>query len=247
MILANDSSDQDIKPSSKLSRKELYDDFKRVRSFSDVLTEPLLTEDYVIQTMTDVSPTKWHLAHTSWFFEAFVLSEIYKDYKSIDPKYTYLFNSYYVQVGERHCRPKRGLLSRPTVNEIYDYRNYVDHNMEKLFEELDDKIFEAIAPVIEIGIHHEQQHQELILTDIKHVFSENPLDPVYQKNNYKSFEINTIFNWIKFDEGIHYVGNNGDTFGFDNEFPYHKTLMQPFQIASRLTTNAEYIEFIEDG
>lgn len=246
MILSNKNKNLNEFQSYKIDRYELLDDYRRVRGFSHQLAEPLTTEDYVIQTMPDVSPTKWHLAHTSWFFEAFVLSKVYKDYKSIDPKYTYIFNSYYVQVGERHCRPKRGLLSRPTVNEIYEYRAYVDENMEKLFSQLPDDEFSEIAPVIEIGIHHEQQHQELIVTDIKHVFSENPLDPVYLPNTRENSNSNTEFNWFDFDEGIYNIGNKGNVFGYDNEFPLHKTLIQPFTFSSRLITNGEYIEFIED-
>ncbi len=231
-----------------LSRENLALNYKRVRDFSHHLASPLTTEDYVIQSMPDVSPTKWHLAHTSWFFEEFVLSKLYKDYQSINPKYKFLFNSYYVQVGERHCRPKRGLISRPTVDEIYEYREFVNKNMEKLFNNVDDKDFSRIAAVIQIGIHHEQQHQELVLTDIKHIFSENPLDPVYSKRPDSNSDVTTgNLKWIKFEEGIYNIGNNGSSFGYDNEFPEHKSLVQGFYLASRLVTNGEYLEFINDG
>lgn len=231
-----------------LSQKHLESNYKRVREFSHHLASPLTTEDYVIQSMPDVSPTKWHLAHTSWFFEEFVLSKVYKDYKSINPKYKFLFNSYYVQVGERHCRPKRGLISRPTVDEIYEYREDVNKKMERLFNNLDEKDFSDVAHIIEIGIHHEQQHQELIVTDIKHVFSENPLDPVYsERNDSNDEENNTDLKWINFEEGIYEIGNNGSSFGYDNEFPQHKSLVQGFKLASRLVTNREYLEFIKDG
>ena len=169
------------KRAEKGNRDKLSDGYRKVRKLSHKLAGPLSTEDYVVQSMPDVSPTKWHLAHTSWFFEAFVLSKADSKYKSLHPQYNFLFNSYYVQVGERHSRPKRGLISRPTVDEVYDYRSYVDKSMTSLFRKLNEKKFKKIAPVIEIGLHHEQQHQELILTDIKHVLSENPLNPVYKK------------------------------------------------------------------
>ena len=234
--------------SADWDREQLLDSYRIVRNFSKKLAEPLAIEDYVIQSMPDVSPTKWHLAHTSWFFETFVLSEVYSDYKSINPQYDYLFNSYYVQVGDRHCRPKRGLISRPTVEEIYEFREYVDKNMEHLFSNLDDKTFSKIASVIEIGIHHEQQHQELMLTDIKHVFSENPLDPVYykRKNNGKN-KNPKMLSWVNFEEGIYLIGNSGNSFGYDNEFPTHKVFTESFKIGSRLVTNGEYLEFIKDG
>jgi len=198
--------------------------------------------------MPDVSPTKWHLAHTSWFFEEFVLSKIYPQYKSLHPQYSFLFNSYYVQAGQRHCRPKRGLISRPTVEEVYNYRSYVDDSMRSLFKNIKSEKFSEIAPVIHIGINHEQQHQELILTDIKHVFSQNPLHPVYKKSrkNPKNRSDNKPF-WMDFGGGVYEIGNNGQDFGYDNEFPRHKTYIEPFSLFSRLITNAEYMEFIDDG
>lgn len=248
MSLATTKPGKNINNKDRFSKENIAGAYRVVRNFSHKLASPLTTEDYVIQSMPDVSPTKWHLAHTSWFFEEFVLSEIYKNYESVDPRYRYLFNSYYVQVGERHCRPKRGLISRPTVNEIYDYREYVDNNMDNLFKELDEKEFAKIAPVIEIGIHHEQQHQELILTDIKNVFSENPLDPLYSKSALPdSDSFSSELDWIGFDGGIYEIGNDGSRFGYDNEGPLHETLLQDFKLASRLTTNGEYMEFMEDG
>lgn len=240
--------DVETQRNKQLDRNSLLKSFRKVRSFSHKLAKPLSREDYVVQSMPDVSPTKWHLAHTSWFFEAFVLSKTISKYRSLHPQYNFLFNSYYVQVGDRHSRPKRGLISRPTVDEVYEYREYVDKNMLKLFKTLDDKKFSKIAEVIEIGIHHEQQHQELIVTDIKHVLSENPLFPTYKKStdNKKGKGVSG-HKWVEFEGGIHTIGNEGDNFGYDNEFPLHKTYVEPFSLASRLVTNGEYMDFINDG
>jgi ergothioneine biosynthesis protein EgtB len=230
-----------------LSRKNLLNRFKSVRNFSLEICKPLITEDYVIQSMPDVSPTKWHLSHTSWFFETFILKEAFKNYKSLHPQYAYLFNSYYIQAGERFERPKRGLLSRPSVKEVYQYREYVDKNMTGFLESNDKEIFQKLAPVIEIGLHHEQQHQELMLTDIKHVFSINPLYPVYMDiKDIKAENLSSI-KWIPFEEGIHEIGFKGKGFSYDNESPQHKEYVAPFSIASRLITNGEYMKFIEDG
>ncbi len=232
-------------PGEYLSRS-----FKAVRGFSHTLAEPLETEDYVIQSMPDVSPTKWHLAHTSWFFETFVLSKAVKGYKSPSPQYAYLFNSYYIQAGERHLRPKRGLISRPTVEETYNYRNYVDEHMIGFMDGADEREWKKFSPVIEIGIHHEQQHQELIVTDIKHVFSENPLRPVYAANkshNGKTAKGGPPVKWIDFEGGVNLIGHEGKGFGYDNEYPRHKVYLEPFRLQSRLVTNGEYLGFIEDG
>lgn len=228
------------------NRKNLQNKFNFVRNFSLTLAKPLKTEDYVIQSMPDVSPTKWHLAHTSWFFEAFVLKKGYKDYKSLHPQYHYLFNSYYVQAGERHERPKRGLLSRPTVKEVFEFREYIDTYMNEFFETADDKIYNEIAPVIEIGIHHEQQHQELILTDIKHVFSTNPLFPVYLQKLQPVVKKVSDMNWVNISGGLYEIGNEGKEFGYDNEFPQHKVFLESFKIGNRLVTNGEFLEFMED-
>ncbi len=226
----------------------LLREYKKIRQLSEQFCKPLATEDYVIQSMPDVSPTKWHLAHTSWFFEAFVLAKVNPEYKSLHPQYNYLFNSYYVQVGERHARPQRGLLSRPTVAEVYSYRHYVDEHMTGFLERAEEAQMEKAASVIEIGLHHEQQHQELMVTDIKHVFSVNPLRPAYNKKNpAKNSNTMTEMNWIPFPEGIYFIGHDGDGFAYDNECPSHKEFVNPFRIASRLVTNGEYLEFMEDG
>ena len=163
-----------------MSSLSLRDQYRAVRAFSEKICEPLLPEDYVIQSMPDVSPTKWHLAHTSWFFETFLLKPHLAGYHSLHPQYDFLFNSYYNTIGERHCRVKRGLLSRPTVEETYAYRAYVDRHMETLLTNANEETARALEPLVTIGLHHEQQHQELMVTDIKHVFFENPLCPVYR-------------------------------------------------------------------
>ena len=232
-----------------LSQESLADFYKAVREFSYTLAEPLEIEDYVVQSMPDVSPTKWHLAHTSWFFETFVLAKAIAEYKSPNPQYAYLFNSYYVQAGERHLRPKRGLISRPTVEETYSYRNHVDESMLQFMENAGDREWRELAPVIEIGIHHEQQHQELIVTDIKHVLSENPINPEYvnkKKNGGGSAKPENL-TWVDFEGGVHTIGHSDGGFGYDNEYPLHKVYLNPYKLGSRLVTNSEYMEFIKDG
>lgn len=232
---------------NKTLRKQLIDKFNYIRNFSLELCKPLVTEDYVVQSMPDVSPTKWHLAHTSWFFETFILKENDKNYKSLHPQYSYLFNSYYIQAGKRFLRNQRGLITRPTVKQVFEYRDYIDEKIRNFIETAPEEILNKFASVLEIGFNHEQQHQELMLTDIKHVFSINPLYPVYSENeNFISENIPDL-NWIKFDEGIYEIGHDGKNFSYDNEMPRHKEFINSFKLASRLITNAEYLEFIEDG
>ncbi len=231
---------------NRFDRNDLLKKFKAVRNFSTILCEPLVTEDYVIQSMPDVSPTKWHLAHTSWFFEAFVLMKASSKYKSLHPQYNYLFNSYYVLAGERFTRAQRGLLSRPTVKEVYAYRDYVNEHINNFIDNVDDNSFDEFAPVIEIGINHEQQHQELLVTDIKHVFSINPLHPVYVDKMPVIVDFIPKINWIKFEGGVKETGHNGNSFAYDNETPKHKEYLESFELADRLITNREYMEFIED-
>ena len=246
-MIENDESTAIVLNNNTGSWENLKERYQAVRNFSFKLCETLQTEDFVIQSMPDVSPTKWHLAHTSWFFETFVLRKGMKSYKSLNEKYAYLFNSYYVQAGERFYRPSRGLLSRPTVKEVFEYRKYIDENMLEFFEHAGEKIIEEYAPVIEIGINHEQQHQELLLTDIKHVFSINPLKPVYREVKSPTEVILPKLDWIEFDEGIYETGFDGNGFCYDNEMPRHKEFIQPFKLANRLITNGEFLEFIEDG
>jgi len=235
---------------SVVSRPDLWTRYRTVRAETERLCQGLAAEDHVVQSMPDVSPTKWHLAHTSWFFENFVLLPHLSGYRSIDPIYAHLFNSYYVQAGERHCRARRGYLSRPTVAEIVAYRSHVDDAMETLIGGLEEEKIALLHPWIELGLHHEQQHQELILTDIKHVFSVNPLRPVFSERQAdpgsSSADVEAL-RWFDHPENLHWIGGHGEGFAFDNEGPRHREFVHGFQIASRLVTNREYLEFIEDG
>ena len=234
----------------RLDPVKLSQRYRKIRDFTHRLAKPLAIEDYVVQSMEDVSPTKWHLAHTSWFFETFVLSNISKNYQPFHHSYTYLFNSYYLQAGERHSRSKRGLISRPTVEDIYAYRTDIDEKMKNMMGSIDKgNIFSNFAWVIEIGLHHEQQHQELILTDIKHVLSQNPIKPAYVDRGSLSEEEKgrTEMRWLTFEKGLHQIGHDDSDFGYDNEFPKHRVYIEPFCIASRPVTNGEYIDFIRDG
>jgi ergothioneine biosynthesis protein EgtB len=215
-----------------------------VRRRTEWLCETLEPEDMTVSSMPDVSPTKWHLAHTSWFFETFVLSARDHAYAPLDPRYAYLFNSYYVQAGERHCRAQRGLVTRPTVSEVFAYRRHVDEHMRGLLDSLD------ADPTVTLGLHHEQQHQELILTDIQHVFWMNPLRPAYgsRLRTYDDAASDEPMPaWRSVHGGIHHIGHSGDDFAFDNESPSHRVLIEDFEIASHLVTNGEFLEFIEDG
>lgn len=229
-----------------IPRDQLIKRFKAVRSFTEELTKPLKIEDFVIQSMPDVSPTKWHLGHTSWFFEAFVLKDAVSNYKSLNPNYSYIFNSYYVLIGERFIRANRGFLSRPTVEDVFNYRKFVNKNVIKFLENCTDKVYKRFSSVVEIGINHEQQHQELLLTDIKHVLSFNPLNPIYTESKIPSGKKQKM-NWVTFEEGVCEIGNSGVNFCYDNETPEHKQYLQPFQLSSRLVTNGEYLEFIKSG
>src|SRR5215469_13745984 len=177
----NTNHAQEFATETETSASDLRRRYQEVRALSEHLCETLETEDYVIQTMPEASPAKWHLAHTSWFFETFLLQPNISNYQSAHPQYNYLFNSYYNAVGPFHCRPKRGLLSRPTVREVYEYRKYVDGLMVELLDHADAEKLDSLEPRITLGLNHEQQHQELLLTDLKHVFSENPLRPTYRQ------------------------------------------------------------------
>ena len=225
------------------SRAEgLADIYVRVRAQSEALCKPLAIEDYGVQPMDDASPPKWHLAHTTWFFETFLLKAFEAGYKSIDDRYETLFNSYYNGVGNPYPRPRRGFLSRPTVGEVYDYRAHVDAAMAGLLYRDDDEVRRRI----ELGLNHEQQHQELMLTDLKYNLGLNPLKPAYRED--LDCEASR---WrpLKFDDhagGILSVGAGGP-FCFDNELPRHKVLLEPFALADRLVTNAEFLQFMEDG
>jgi ergothioneine biosynthesis protein EgtB len=234
-------------PSHRLASATLAERFAAVRAATEALCAPLVTEDYVVSSMPDVSPTKWHLAHTSWFLETFVLAPNLDSYAALNPKYAFLFNSYYVQAGERHCRAQRGLVTRPTVEEVYAYRAHVDEHVRLLLDEIaDDRAHPAYA-ILELGLHHEQQHQELLLTDIKHVFWTNPMRPTYLARAAATGAAAPELDWIPVPEGIHRIGYGGSGFAFDNETPAHRVFVEAGQLASRLVTNAEYLAFVNDG
>jgi ergothioneine biosynthesis protein EgtB len=234
-------------PGEATRQETLIRRYHQVRQFTEGLCQPLVTEDYGVQAMPDVSPPKWHLAHTSWFFETFILASASPSYRSPHASYAYLFNSYYVAAGERHCRPKRGLLSRPTVEEVYRYRAYVDQQMTAFLEGLDDNALDRWSPIVELGLHHEQQHQELLLTDLKYNFACNPLRPAYVTAGIpRQVQAVNAFQWVSFPEGVYWIGHDGRGFAFDNESPRHRTFVEPFQVASRLITNGEYLAFMAD-
>jgi ergothioneine biosynthesis protein EgtB len=228
-------------------RRPLAERYAAVRAQTEALCTPLETEDYVVSSMPDVSPTKWHLAHTSWFFETFVLAPHVPLYAPPNPRYAFLFNSYYVQAGERHCRARRGLATRPTVDEVFAYRAHVDGAMRALIERIAGDAEHPVLSLIELGIQHEQQHQELLLTDIKHVFWMNPLRPVYASQPQPPTRATPELRWHITEEGVHRVGHVGGGFAFDNEGPAHRVFVDGFRLASRLVTNGEYLAFVEDG
>jgi ergothioneine biosynthesis protein EgtB len=232
---------------SSVERQTLSEQFQQVRDFSENLCAPLATEDYVIQSMPDCSPTKWHLAHVSWFFETFLLTPFARAYRSPNPDYTYLFNSYYNAVGDKYPRPRRGLISRPTVEEVYRYRAHVDENVLDLLEVVDDDGLPKISPIVTLGLNHEQQHQELIVTDLKHMLSHNPLHPVYVDRPPSPTLEPPALDWVNFPEGVYWIGHAGDGFAFDNEEPRHREFVQSFRLASRLVTNGEYLTFMREG
>ena len=229
-----------------VSRETLASRYRRVRARTLALAGPLSPEDQAIQSMPDASPVKWHLAHTSWFFETFVLGRS-KDYEAFDAAYGYLFNSYYEAEGPRIPRAARGMLSRPPLEEILAYRRHVDAAMERLLEGSGDRSWADESRLIELGLNHEEQHQELILMDVKHLFSLNPLAPSYGAFPPALVRDAPELAWISFEGGLKEIGHDGRGFAFDNETPRHKVWLEPFRLASRLTTNADYRAFIDDG
>ncbi|MFT7671546.1 MAG: ergothioneine biosynthesis protein EgtB [Planctomycetota bacterium] len=211
-----------------------------VRGQTLKLAEPLTPEDCMVQSMPDASPTRWHLAHTTWFFETFVLVPSKTNYEVFHPGYDHLFNSYYETIGTPFQRSRRGHLSRPTLKEILNYRAHVDRALHDL------GAIAELAEVIELGIQHEQQHQELILTDIKHALSKNPLNPIYREDLPAVLEQDSPLGWVAYEEGLSHHGHSGGQFAFDNELPRHRKFVPSFQLADRLVTNAEYLEFMVD-
>ncbi len=218
--------------------------YGEVRELTEILATPLTPEDQTVQSMPDVSPTKWHRAHTSWFFETFLLEPSMAGYRSFHPAYAYLFNSYYEGVGARYPRPRRGVVSRPGVTEVAEYRRHVDEAMDSL---LGGELSTAVSDLVELGLHHEQQHQELLLMDIKHVLSCNPLQPAYATVTVAEPSSETPVRWVEHEGGLVEVGHDGTGFAFDNEGPRHAVHVEPFALAGRPVTCGEWMAFMDDG
>jgi ergothioneine biosynthesis protein EgtB len=240
------SEEFSIKFENKMNLSQKY---KSIRNYTEEICKPLHTEDYVVQPVVDVSPPKWHIGHTTWFFETFILKPYLEDYEEYDPQYNYVFNSYYETVGARVIRTDRGNLSRPTVEEIYKYRKYVDDAMHQFFQK---NISKEIEEIVILGFNHEQQHQELLMTDIKYILGNNPLFPAYKLNGSKQInneDFDSVANnkFIKIEEGIYEIGYEGKGFCFDNELQKHPVFLTDFRIARNLINNVEYLEFINSG
>lgn len=222
----------------------LLDFFLETRKHTEKICEPLEIEDYVVQPIVDVSPPKWHLGHSTWFFEEFILKPHAKDYHIFDDDFSFVFNSYYETVGKRVVRSDRGNLSRPSVEKVYAYRTHVTEAIATLFKEEQEK---KLNDLLEIGIHHEKQHQELLLTDIKFILGNNPLLPVYSDGFQEHPIENYEREWIAMDEGIYLIGHDSDGFCYDNELKRHKVYLQPYEITNKLVTNSEFMAFIDAG
>lgn len=231
----------------------LRDKFREVRAASLSLAAPLSAEDQCIQSMPDASPTKWHLAHTTWFFETVLLQPHAAGYRPFDVRFHYLFNSYYEALGPRHPRPQRGLLTRPSVDEVHAYRSHIDEAVLALLDrDIGEQDWAAIEPIVTLGLHHEQQHQELLLTDILHALSCNPLLPAYKPSAGPALRLAAVpppMRWLPQAGGMVQVGHEGPQLGFafDNETPRHAALLQPYAIADRLVNCGDYAQFIADG
>lgn len=226
---------------------ELIERYRTVRARSEALCAPLEAEDYCIQAMESVSPPKWHLAHVTWFFEMFILVPYAKGYRMLNDEYAHLFNSYYETAGTFFPRPQRGMLSRPTVQETYDYRHHVDGALLDLLSNVPEQHAADIRQRLQLGLEHEIQHQELLLMDTRYNFSINPLHPAYHQIELPPAAPAITMGWQEFGAGIVEIGHDGDAFAYDNERPRHKTYVQDFRLATRLVSNAEYLAFIEDG
>jgi ergothioneine biosynthesis protein EgtB len=220
-----------------------YDD---VRAATERLCEPLSAEDACAQSMPDASPAKWHLAHTTWFFETFLLERHEEGFVPIEPAYRVLFNSYYEGVGDKHARPERGLLTRPSLDEVRAYRRAIDERVRRLLARPPRGEEEACLAIVELGLQHEQQHQELVLTDVKHLFSRSALRPAYAPAEPEHSPPAGPLAWIEIDEGLRAIGSDGTGFHFDNETPRHRVFVEPYALASRLVTNLEFLEFVAD-
>jgi ergothioneine biosynthesis protein EgtB len=226
-------------------RTRLRRAFLETRAATLALAHGLSPEDCALQSMPDASPVKWHLAHTSWFFETFVLAPHLAGYRVFDPAFRVLFNSYYVQVGARHPRPERGLISRPGLAQVLAYRTHVDQAVTRWLDGAAQQ--SGVLDLLELGVHHEQQHQELILTDLKHLFSRNPTRPVYRPAALLDTAEPPAPHWVPFPAGVQEIGHGDEEFCFDNERPRHRTSLRAYELASRLITNGEYLEFMRDG
>jgi ergothioneine biosynthesis protein EgtB len=246
--LATPSSDSEVPlaASATADGAALEEGYRFVRRWTEALCEPLASEDYVVQSMPDASPVKWHLAHTTWFFETFLLEPHLEGYQPFHPQFRFLFNSYYQGIGPRWPRHQRGLLSRPTVVEVFGYRAYVDKHVARLLRAAGSEELRQVATIVVLGVQHEQQHQELILTDLKHAWASNPLNPVYREQLLKDGPP-VCHRWLTFPSGLASIGHNGSGFAFDNESPRHQVWLNGFQLANRLVTNAEYLAFVNDG
>lgn len=228
-------------------RELLIEEFRRVRNATETLCAPLSVDDYQIQSILQTSPPKWHIAHVTWFFETFVLTVFDEGYTCFDGRYDYLFNSYYYTHGKMHPRADRGLLSRPTVDQVYRYRQTVDRAMERLMSDTSACRWDELAFRVILGLNHEQQHQELLLMDIKHNFFMNPLKPVYREDLSETANSGRGAGWVERTGGIHEIGHAEQGFAYDNETPRHKVLLRDHRLADRFVTNWEYLDFIEDG
>ncbi len=219
--------------------------YNEVRRHSENICKPLEIEDYVVQPVADVSPPKWHLGHTTWFFETFILNPHFPNYKAFNSQYDFVFNSYYESLGARVVRTDRGNLSRPSVTDVYKYRAYVDEHMEVFLNR--ESLPKEVATLLELGLNHEQQHQELLYSDIKFILGHNPLFPAYTSGTVFKENKHVAFNFINIPAGIYQIGFNGSGFCFDNELGRHKVYLDDYQISATTVTNAEYLEFVEQG
>jgi ergothioneine biosynthesis protein EgtB len=228
-------------------RSSWVEAFREVRGETERRAAPLSDEDQVIQSMPDASPTKWHRAHTTWFFEQFLLLPHLSGYRAFDKQFAYLFNSYYVAAGPRHARPQRGMVTRPANSEVAAYRARVDEAVVRLINEVDAAQLAEVSRILEIGLNHEQQHQELLLTDILHAFSMNPIAPAYDAGQTPPRSKKSAAGFVAVPEGLHTIGFEDDGYCFDNEGPAHQVYLRPVRIARSLVTNAQWLDFIADG
>ncbi len=230
-----------------MARLDLADLFVTIRRTTEAVCRNLEPEDFVMQSSPDTSPAKWHLGHTTWFFERVVLQEHDDDYRPVDPRYHYIFNSYYHSLGQFLPRDRRGSLCRPTVAEVIAYRHRITLRVADFIRECDDRTFAAITPLVLVGCNHEQQHQELLLTDLKHAYGTNPFRPALTDEGPAGGLAEPNLRFIEFSEGTYEVGAVGEGFAYDNEFPCHKRYLNAFRLANRPITNLEYLSFIHDG